>query len=330
MASRRQTLVDFGGGALRIDRLAVVGKAGRDQLVPFLAIAVDHAKPFLAGIELLVDILAPVELGEHLAQEGAHVGHQAERNRIIAADLLRIDVDVNEFGRRNGEGVARNPRTRGAVVKADTERQQDVGLARRVIGLVMAAARDHAERERMMGIDRAEPAHRGRDRNLQAFGELQKLLAGAAVTHALADDDARPLGAEQHVDGLHHAFRLGAAAAGNIGAPFLRLRRFLGSRFQKHVERHVQHHRTGTPGHHGLPRLANRKRHHLAAGRLKDLLAAGAHHRRKVRLILTIHFLERAAIELAGRHVAGYGEKRHGVEIGRGERDRQIGRARTA
>jgi hypothetical protein len=36
----------------------------------------------------------------------------------------------------------------------------------------MAAARDHAERERMMGVDDAEPAHRSRHWNLQAFGEL--------------------------------------------------------------------------------------------------------------------------------------------------------------
>jgi hypothetical protein len=37
----------------------------------------------------------------HLAQEGAHVGHQAERARVIAADFFRIDVDVG--GRRPGE-----------------------------------------------------------------------------------------------------------------------------------------------------------------------------------------------------------------------------------
>ena len=110
--------------ALRIDRLGVVGEAGRDELVPFLAIAVDLREPLLARVELLVDVLAAVEFGEHLAQEGAHVGHQPERDRIIAADLVRIDVDMNELGRRNGEGVAGNPRTRGAVVEARAERQQ--------------------------------------------------------------------------------------------------------------------------------------------------------------------------------------------------------------
>ena len=57
----------------------------------------------------VIERLAPVEFRQHLAQEGPHVRHQAERDRIVAADLLRIDVDVDELGRRDGERVARNP-----------------------------------------------------------------------------------------------------------------------------------------------------------------------------------------------------------------------------
>ena len=95
----------------------------------------------------------------------------------------------------------------------------------------------------MMRVDGAEPAHRSRDRNLQPLGELEQIVAGAAVAHALPDDDARALGAEQHVNGLDHAFGIGAATARDIGAPLLRVRRFLGGRFHEHVEGHVEHHR---------------------------------------------------------------------------------------
>ena len=49
------------------------------------------------------------ELGMALAQEGAHIGHQAERDGIVTADLLGIDVDMDQFRRRNGEGIAWNP-----------------------------------------------------------------------------------------------------------------------------------------------------------------------------------------------------------------------------
>ena len=49
---------------------------------------------------------AAIEFGVDLTQECADVGHQAKRDRIIAADLFRIDVDVNEFCGRNVEGIA--------------------------------------------------------------------------------------------------------------------------------------------------------------------------------------------------------------------------------
>ena len=45
---------------------------------------------------------------------------------------------------------------------------------------------------------------------------------------------------------------------------------------------------------------------------------------------MAIELLEGAAVELAGRHVAGHRQERNGIEIGVGERDRQIGRTRTA
>ena len=59
-------------------------------------------------------------------------------------------------------------------------------------------------------------------------------------------------------------------------------------------------------------------------------LQIGAHGRGKVGLIVPVHFLEGAAVELAGRHVAGHRQERHRVEKGVAERDRQVGRARPA
>ena len=49
-----QRLVDLERGALRIDRHGVVGKAGRDELVPLLAVGVDLRQPFLAASAFLV------------------------------------------------------------------------------------------------------------------------------------------------------------------------------------------------------------------------------------------------------------------------------------
>ncbi len=140
---------------------------------------------------------------------------------------------MNELGRRNGEGIARNPRTRGAVVETRAERHQHVGLTRRVVGLIMAAARDHAERQRMKGVDRAQPAHRRRHRNLQTLGKRKQFRRRAAVADGLPDKNNRTLGVEQHVDGFDDAFGIGAATAGDIAVPFLRVRRFLGGRLPR-------------------------------------------------------------------------------------------------
>ena len=47
-----QRLVDLERRALRIDRRGIVGEAGRDELVPFLAVDIDLREPFLARVRL--------------------------------------------------------------------------------------------------------------------------------------------------------------------------------------------------------------------------------------------------------------------------------------
>ena len=266
----------------------------------------------------------------NLPQKGAHIRHQAERHRIVAPDFFRIDVDVNEPRRRDGEGIAGDPRTRRAIIEAHAEGQQHVGLPRGVVGLVMSGARHQAERERVIGVDGAKPAGGCRHRNLQPLGQPQQFVGGAAVAHALPDQHYRPLGGEQHIDRLHDAFRIGAAAAGDIAVPGFGVGRFLGGRFQEHVERNVEHHRPRASRRHRLPCLPHGERHHFAARRLEHLLAIGAYGRRKIRLIVTIEFLEGAAVELAGRHVAGHRHERNRIEEGIAERDRKVRRTRPA
>jgi hypothetical protein len=243
----RKTAADLNGGTLRIDRLAVIAEAWGDQLVPFLSVAVDGLEPLPPRVGALAKIGPPVQFGVQLAQEGTHIGHQTERDRVVAANLLGIDVDMNEFGRGNGERIARNPRTRGPVVEAHAERQQDVGLARRVVRLVVPAACHQPQCQGMMGVNGAEAAGRCGHRNLQAFRQPQQFSAGTAPAHTLSNENDGPLGGKEHVDGLDHAFRIGAATARNVGVPFFRFRRLLGGCFHEHIERHVKHHRSRLP-----------------------------------------------------------------------------------
>ena len=326
----RQRPVDLARRPLRMDGRGVVVKAGRDEGVPFPPPAGDGGKPALARLGDRAGVRAAVELGVDLPQEGADIGHEAERHRIVARDLVRIDVDMDQLGRRDGEGVAGDPGAGGAVVEAHAERQQHVGLARGVIGLIRPVARHEPEMERMAAVDGALAARRIGDRDREALGEAQKVAGGAAVFDALADQDDGPLGREQHVDRALDALRIGAGAAGDVGVPFLRPRRLRGGGLLEDVERHVEHDRAGAARHHRLPGLPDGERHHVAAGRLEDALAIGLHRRGKIRLVVPVELLEGAAVELAGRHVAGDGEERHRIEIGVGEADGQVGRARPA
>ena len=159
---------------------------------------------------------------------------------------------------------------------------------------------------------------------------MQQIDCRTAIFDALAYQHDGPLGRKQHVDRLGHAVGISAAAARNIGVPLFRFRRFLGGRFFKDVEGNIEHDRSRPSRHHRLPRLPDRQRHHVAARGLKHALAIGPHRRGKVRLIMAVQFLKRAAIELARRHVSGHCQEWNGIEIGVGERNRQIGGTRTA
>ena len=56
-----------------------------------------------AGGGSVAHVSAGIELRQQLAQERAHIRHQAESDGIIARDLVGIDIHMDELGRRNGE-----------------------------------------------------------------------------------------------------------------------------------------------------------------------------------------------------------------------------------
>ena len=307
-------------------------KPGAMNVVPFLAIAVDGVEPFLSrrGARRQTS-LRRVELGQHLAQERAHVRHQAERDRIVARDLVGIDVDVDELGRRDGERIAGQPRARGAVVEAHAERQQHVGLPRRVVGRDRRrCARRGRAPSGCFAVDGADAARRSAtgicSRSASAsrsaaappyFTPWPTRITGRSAASSMSTALFTPSGSAPQRDEMlaFHSSGFGVSSA----AASLKMSNGTSSTTGP-----------GPPGHHGLPRLPHRQRHHLAAGRLEHALAIGAHGRGKVGLVVAIELLERAAVELAGRHVAGHRQERHRIEKRVGERDRQVGRARTA
>src|SRR5262249_14575672 len=78
-------------------------EARRDVCVPLAAMPIDGGQLFRARGGRIANAITAIELRQHLLEKGTHVGHQPERDRIIAGDLVGIDVDVDELGRWNGE-----------------------------------------------------------------------------------------------------------------------------------------------------------------------------------------------------------------------------------
>ena len=301
------------GCALRMDRAGFIDEARCDEALPLSPVTGDGRQPFAAVRGNVGNVLATVEFAQNLPQEGADIGHQAERDRIVAADLVGIDVDMDELGRRDVEGIAGYPRTGGAVVETHAERENDVGLAGGVVGLVLSVAGDQAETEFMVAVDGALTAGRIGDRNPELFGKREQIGRGTAILHALPDQNDRLGRRQQHVHGLDDTFRVGAAFGGDVRGPRLGIRRLFCGSFLEDVERDIQHDRARSARHHGFPCLPNGKRHHFTARRLVDALAVSLHGGGEISLMVPIEFLEGAAIELAGGNIAGDRQEGHRV-----------------
>ena len=165
---------------------------------------------------------------------------------------------------------------------------------------------------------------------MQLFRKGQQLRGRTAILHALADQNDRPFGIQQHIDGLCHPVRIRPAATGNIGVPFFRPGRIDGRRLFEYVKRDIENYRPRSSGYHGLPGLPDTQRDLFAAGRLEDTLTIGLNGGRKVAAAIAVCFLKRAAIKLTGRHVAGNRQEGNRVEKGIGQTNGQIRRTWTA
>ena len=159
------------GGALRVDGRRVVGHAGGDEFIPLGPVGLDLGKPFAVGLRRAGMMFPPVEFANDLAEKRPHIRHQAERHRIVAPDLLWIDVHMDEFRRRDREGIPWKPGARRPVIETYPQCQQDIGLAAGMVRLIGAASLDQTEGQRMLYRQRAEPACGSRYRNLQPLGK---------------------------------------------------------------------------------------------------------------------------------------------------------------
>jgi hypothetical protein len=90
---------------------------------------------------------------------------RAANIRLHLAPPIRLRIDVLYLPFREISACKRQPsRTNGPfAARAHAEREQNVGLPCRVVGLIGSVAGDEAERQRMRCVDAAEAARRGRE-----------------------------------------------------------------------------------------------------------------------------------------------------------------------
>ena len=99
------------------------------------------------------------------------VADDADFDGIVAADLFGVDVDLDQPGRRNVVDVALEPRAGMQIVEARADREDHIGVARRLGRRKFAPHARDAEMQAMVVGQRALAHERRVDGNVELLGE---------------------------------------------------------------------------------------------------------------------------------------------------------------
>ena len=151
---------------------------------------------------------ASVRGRDHAAQRVAHVALQPHVERVVAPQLLAVDVELHGRG-----ALRRNPVAVGdlaAGMAADEEHQ--VCLAQDSVGALARVIPRHAHRQGMIGREHRLGVQRGGHRDRQLLGKRDQLGAGIRGGDTAPGHDHRPLRPGEPVQGLRDlvGVRLGA------------------------------------------------------------------------------------------------------------------------
>ena len=127
-------------------------------------------------------------------QPGGRIRHDRTRRLLVAAGLLRVDIEPHDLQRRVQPPLAL------LLVEPGADPEHHVRLRPQ-------PARDRVgDRQTVAGRDDAPPAPVGRDRRLQHLG--QQLHLGPGIRRAAADDDERPFRRPEQPGHLVHRLRI--------------------------------------------------------------------------------------------------------------------------
>ena len=303
------------------DRVAVLGQAvqladgvlGQDAVEVgivaerLVALPHGHLAPPLGGVARLHDC-------GKLLQEILQVADDRQVGLLDLVDFGRIDVDVDDLGAAGELGdLAGHP-----IVEANAERQQQVGVIDRVVGVDAAVHPEHVQRKRIVAGKTAQAVQRGRHGDLEFSGERGQFLGGLGDDDAAARVDHRPLGPLQEFRHRGDFVGRGAAFDRQIAG---QLHRNVVVRHRLHVLnvlRNIDQHRARPTARGHMERLAHDPGDVVHVGHQRMVLGDAAAYFDDRRLLKGVG-ADHGRADLAGQR-----QHRHAVELGVGDGGDQV------
>ena len=249
----------------------------------------------------------------------------APMRELDLVDLGLVHVQVRDAARIARE-LARI--TGNAIIEARAHRDQEIAIVHRVVGKGGAVHAQHAHRQRIGGIERADAHQRGHDGNAERMGKPGQLARRPGIDHPAAGVDQRPFRGGQQLEEVRR-LRLPERACGQLaqtGAVAWNRQSTLTS--EHHVRvlyilRNVDHHRAGPAGARDLEGGAHRRFQSRRVSHQEHVLGDRAHEGRD-RCFLEGIRTDRSARDLTTDH-----HDRHRVRHAVADRRHRIGGART-
>ena len=158
-------------------RAGWIGTASDSRSVLYLAYHSLQMPCACATQALRLPALRLVAGRQHLRERHLGVAVDARLQRIVQAERLRIDVDLD----RRRADLRHRPEMRGHAAGRGADEADQIGRVDDLVGALARIGADHAARQRMIAGDRVLAVERGDDRNLQRLGQRHELARRARV-----------------------------------------------------------------------------------------------------------------------------------------------------
>ena len=288
----------------------------------------------LGGSDLLTQLGVALTLGadllhflQDLGQADLQVADGADLHSVVAADLVGVDVDLQEGGLIGIEGDALIPAGAVGLAEAGAQAQDHVGIGGQGVGELQAPEAGLADHQGVLVGQAALAGQSAGHREIQELGQSGQLLGGLSQQDAAA-------GVEDGVLGLHQLLGDGLGGSGVQGGLQGLVAVLVGAGPQllvhltgEHVHGHVHQDGAGTAGLSQTERLVQDVGQGLHIVHAPAALAHGLEHAVLVAVLMHLDLLMGVTAEVVAGHIARDDHHGDGVQGGVGHAGEHVGQA---